>query len=93
MSINVTCQHCGTQTQADEKYAGTSGPCRSCGQTLTIPANPFATEAVVPAQQQPTNSSNTWVFVVAILGVVGGGVVGGIPRLPFCISLTLELPI
>ncbi len=71
MSIHVTCQHCGTQTQADEKYAGTSGPCRSCGQTLTIPANPFAAEAVVPAQQQATKSSNTWVFVVAILGVVG----------------------
>jgi prepilin-type processing-associated H-X9-DG protein len=37
MQIPFTCPHCGNHTQVDEKYAGTSGPCRSCGKTITVP--------------------------------------------------------
>ena len=46
MAIHAKCPHCGTETQVDEKYAGTSGPCRNCGQTMSVPAaNPFAAQA------------------------------------------------
>jgi prepilin-type processing-associated H-X9-DG protein len=43
MTIHFTCPHCGKQTIVDDKYAGTSGPCAGCGQTITMPggANPY----------------------------------------------------
>lgn len=45
MPIPFTCPHCGVQTNVDEQYAGQSGPCASCGQTITVPPStgtPFA---------------------------------------------------
>jgi hypothetical protein len=37
MPFLFTCPHCGAQTQVSEQYAGHSGPCAQCGQTITIP--------------------------------------------------------
>ncbi len=37
MPISFTCPHCGRQTSVPEQYAGQSGPCAGCGQTITIP--------------------------------------------------------
>jgi len=37
MVIPFTCPHCGLQTNVPEEYAGQSGPCAGCGQTITIP--------------------------------------------------------
>jgi prepilin-type processing-associated H-X9-DG protein len=37
MSIPFTCPHCGAQTNVSDEYAGQSGPCANCGQTITIP--------------------------------------------------------
>ncbi|NLF69693.1 MAG: DUF1559 domain-containing protein [Candidatus Anammoximicrobium sp.] len=37
MPITFTCPHCGRQTNVADQYAGQSGPCAGCGQTITIP--------------------------------------------------------
>lgn len=44
MPINFTCPHCSKNMQVDDAYAGQSGPCAGCGQTITIPgpAKPMA---------------------------------------------------
>jgi prepilin-type processing-associated H-X9-DG protein len=38
MLISFTCPHCGKTTNVAEQYAGQSGPCASCGKTITIPS-------------------------------------------------------
>ena len=69
MPIQVKCPHCGVETLVDEKYAGTSGPCRSCGQTVTTPANPYSADAGV-AGTPPPSSGGSGFPVVAIVGVL-----------------------
>ncbi len=49
MPIPFTCPHCGAQTTVSDEYAGQSGPCASCGQTITVPglsSQPFARQAM-----------------------------------------------
>lgn len=38
MAIDFRCPHCGHQTSVAERYAGQTGPCAGCGQTVTIQA-------------------------------------------------------
>ncbi len=37
MPIQFTCPHCGERTEVSEQFAGQTGPCRQCGQTVTLP--------------------------------------------------------
>ncbi|QDU95333.1 DUF1559 family PulG-like putative transporter [Lignipirellula cremea] len=37
MAIAFTCPHCGYQRSASEAYAGSSGPCASCGAIVKLP--------------------------------------------------------
>ena len=37
MPIQFTCPNCGLQTKVSDEYAGKSGPCAGCGQTITVP--------------------------------------------------------
>ncbi len=37
MPIQFVCPHCGMRTQVGDRFAGQQGPCRKCGQTVTIP--------------------------------------------------------
>lgn len=69
MSISFTCPACGQSSVVGDEYAGQSGPCRSCGQTVTIPLGK-------PAYPQHSSSSGSgWGTVAVILGVLGiGGV-------------------
>ena len=46
MTIAFTCPHCGQQTDVADRFAGQSGPCSSCGQTVTIPTLPRPHEIV-----------------------------------------------
>jgi hypothetical protein len=43
MPIEFTCPYCGRTAQVAGQYAGQSGPCRQCGQMITIPraGSPF----------------------------------------------------
>jgi len=42
MPLQFACPHCGEQTTVDDQYCGHSGPCFSCGKTVTVPHNPAA---------------------------------------------------
>jgi type II secretory pathway pseudopilin PulG len=74
MAILFNCPHCGSQTNVDDRFAGQSGPCRSCGKTITVPAAaggavPSAADYAPPASK---GTSGTAVLVI-IACVVGGG--------------------
>jgi len=38
MPIDFTCPYCGLLTKVSDEYAGRSGPCAGCGQSVTIPS-------------------------------------------------------
>jgi len=51
MPISFTCPHCGKQTNVADEYAGQTGPCSGCGQTITIPSG--AGQTPFPAASSP----------------------------------------
>ena len=66
MPIPFTCPHCGVQTNVDEQYAGQTGPCASCGKTITVPPStgtPFASGA-------PDRSSAGPLIAVIVVGAL-----------------------
>ena len=73
MAISFTCPQCGTTTAVEESFAGQSGPCASCGATVTIPG------AAALARPPSGGSSATKVVVIVLatcvigLMVCGGG--------------------
>jgi prepilin-type processing-associated H-X9-DG protein len=40
MPIPFTCPHCGARKTLDDRYAGQTGPCAECGETVTVPGAP-----------------------------------------------------
>jgi prepilin-type processing-associated H-X9-DG protein len=74
MPITFQCPHCGSQTQVDDRYAGQSGACRSCGATITIPGGPVG----APAYPQRSSSSAAPIVIILIAVVVGGLLIVGI---------------
>jgi prepilin-type processing-associated H-X9-DG protein len=74
MPIPFTCPHCGVETSVAEQYAGQSGPCAKCGQTITIPL-PAGVAAPVYAPGAESSSAATVIIILAVvLGVVVVGV-------------------
>jgi prepilin-type processing-associated H-X9-DG protein len=65
MPISFTCPHCGHQTNVDERYAGQSGPCASCGKTITVPPVSGA-----PAGYHPPQGSSAGAMIGLILAGV-----------------------
>jgi prepilin-type processing-associated H-X9-DG protein len=41
MPISYACPHCGKQFSVADQFAGQTGPCAACGQTITIPQAGF----------------------------------------------------
>jgi hypothetical protein len=68
MPISFQCPNCGSQMQVDDRYAGQSGPCRSCGATITIPGSPHGAAAF--AQRSSSNAAPIAIILVVVL--VGG---------------------
>lgn len=70
MPIPFTCPHCGTYTNVDDRFAGQTGPCSSCGQTITIPGG-------AGSYSRPSRSAGAGVGmlvgVLAIAAIVCGG--------------------
>jgi prepilin-type processing-associated H-X9-DG protein len=71
MTISFTCPHCGSQTQVDEQFAGQTGPCRSCGQKVTVPVPPGMATATAKS------SGGTVVMVIVLITLIGLFVCGG----------------
>lgn len=77
MMIYFTCPHCRTSSDIDEKYAGQTGPCRSCGEMVTIPGD--RQESVAPAAAAPRAARSglgLGLIIVSVVGVVGLFIVG-----------------
>lgn len=68
MPVSFQCPHCGHVTQVGDEYVGQSGPCVSCGQTVTIGASLKPRAAQAPAKS--TGASGMMVAMLAVLGVV-----------------------
>ncbi|QDU95334.1 DUF1559 family PulG-like putative transporter [Lignipirellula cremea] len=83
MAIAFTCPHCGYQTSASEAYAGSSGPCASCGAIVKLPGvkAELASPGKIPAAKDLEGSRGkeptfaTWAMVVVIAMVCCGGLV------------------
>ena len=50
MSIPFQCPHCGVESQVGDQYAGQTGPCRQCGQSVTVP---YLATVSQPAAEAP----------------------------------------
>ncbi len=78
MPISFHCPHCGTSTQVADQYAGQSGPCKSCGNTIQIPypGAYFGKPAAAPTKS--SSSTGTIILVVVLIAVIGSVTVGGV---------------
>ena len=69
MPIQFTCPHCGLRTNVSDEYAGQSGPCAGCGNTITVPLlpgpSPFG--GAVPRRQRATPVVLILVIVLVFL--------------------------
>ncbi|MCA9122030.1 MAG: DUF1559 domain-containing protein [Planctomycetaceae bacterium] len=78
MPISFNCPHCGTSTQVADQYAGQSGPCKSCGNTIQIPLAGGYQGKSAPAPNRSSSSTGTIIIVVALIAVIGAVTVGGV---------------
>lgn len=89
MPIKVKCRHCGTESNAPDQYAGTSGPCRSCGQTVVIPGAAYAAspDITIPdATLDQPKSGFGWIIGLVLAVITFGGL------LVFCLLMALLFP-
>ena len=71
MPISFACPHCGKQTNVADQYAGQTGPCSGCGQTITIPGGagqtPFLAAPSTPSPvAKGTGKGVVWVVVAVV---------------------------
>lgn len=78
MPISFNCPHCGVSTQVADQYAGQSGPCKSCGNTIQIPYPTAYQGNTAPAPIRSSSSTGTVILVVALIAVIGTVTVGGV---------------
>lgn len=78
MPISFNCPHCGVSTQVADQYAGQSGPCKSCGNTIQIPYPTAYQGKPAPAPTRSSSSTATIILVVALIAVIGTVTVGGV---------------
>jgi prepilin-type processing-associated H-X9-DG protein len=75
MPINYSCPHCGKQFTVADQYAGQSGPCAACGQTITIPGGmpggmPPSGYAYAPRPAASGGGSGVVIIVIALVAVL-----------------------
>lgn len=68
MPIPFTCPHCGHFSSVAEEYAGQTGPCAKCGQSITIQRPGASTATAVAA---PRKSNATTIIIILVVVVVG----------------------
>jgi len=79
MPIPFACPHCGARTNVADEYAGQSGPCASCGKTITVPRVAGA-PPIVPARSGASTAVIVIVVVIAVgfVALVGCGILAGL---------------
>jgi type II secretory pathway pseudopilin PulG len=78
MSISFTCPHCGKQMLVDDQYAGQTGPCSSCGKTITIPPPTKPAYGAAPVASGAGASIAVILGVVAVSILVCGGILAAL---------------
>ena len=68
MPISYSCPHCGKQFSVADQYAGQSGPCASCGKTITIPGP--ALGGGYTAKPSGSGTSAGTIVIIVLLAVV-----------------------
>jgi type II secretory pathway pseudopilin PulG len=79
MSFHFTCPYCFKKTLVDESLAGQSGPCASCGKTITIPGPPPKQPAVVrPVDRESIDVARSpeWRYLAWLLKI--GALLAGV---------------
>jgi type II secretory pathway pseudopilin PulG len=77
MPISYSCPHCSKQFSVADQYAGQSGPCAACGQTITIPfpmptfGGPGGISPTAAAGVGASLATVLILVIVAILSIVG----------------------
>ncbi len=74
MPIQFTCPHCGVRTQVGDQFAGQTGPCRQCGQTVTLP-HPGAAlgpglQVSCPRCGGQSNRPGPWPWYLGTIGAI-----------------------
>jgi len=69
MPISYSCPHCGKQFSVADQYAGQSGPCAACGQSITIPLG-LGMPAGIGYAPRPSGGGGASLATVLILVVV-----------------------
>jgi prepilin-type processing-associated H-X9-DG protein len=75
MPIDFTCPHCQARTVVADEFAGQTGPCANCGQTITVPSAGMGM-APPPVSSGGGKSVATIVLIIvgaAVLGLLGCG--------------------
>ncbi len=67
MPLDFQCPHCGARTNVDDRFRGQSGPCASCGKTVTIPPFERAT-----GNAPRTGSSGGPIAALVLVVALGG---------------------
>jgi len=79
MPIDFACPHCGRQTSVADQYAGQTGPCAGCGQSITIPMPGGAPIKHMPVTPPAGGGgAGPAVAAIAVAVILGVFVCGGI---------------
>ncbi len=69
MPIQFTCPHCQKTTTVADQYAGQTGPCQMCGQTITIPIAGGMPQKQLNAPPAHRSGGGGVAIVAIVLGV------------------------
>jgi hypothetical protein len=78
MPIAYSCPHCGKQYSVAEQYAGQTGPCANCGQSITIPGTPPDAYAPLPPQGATSSGAGIGLLFVVLGGAAMLCICGGV---------------
>ena len=70
MPISYSCPHCGKQFNVADQYAGQTGPCAACGQTMTIPGAVPPPGYYAPQAASRAGSGGTVAMIIVLAVIV-----------------------
>ena len=71
MPISYSCPHCGKQYSVAEQYAGQTGPCANCGQTISVPLPSGMPGSLSAGTAAKAAGGSAVVITLVIVGIIG----------------------
>ena len=78
MAIHFTCPHCGASQTAEDRFAGLTGPCTSCGKQMSVPGGSGAKGMSTGTAVAAGAGAGSILLVVGIVSLVVLLMCGGI---------------